>query len=450
MCRVRVIVDSRGRMEGEAGMCDVFVALGSATRNGVTLFAKNSDRPIDDCQVLHWSPARPAVRNRLIRGGYLEIPDDGPALATLGCRPYWCWGYETGVNEAGVAGGNTAIYTRPGRLDRGTPGLSGMELLRLGLERGASAEQAVDAIIESLERFGQWGSAVPGQSHDDGSYDNAYLLADAHEAWVLETAGRHWVARRISSGSAALSNEPTIRSDMDRASEGLADLAERESWKAPGEALDFALQCGDHEGYSRQVSHLRERRSCELLEAQHGEVDAAGAMEILRDHYEGSFLGGPRFNPFLPDFMTLCMHDSPAGFTWGNTATSMIIEVPASGLPIVRASYGPPCVSALLTIPFGAPLPAELTATGTAGNDVRPASDAPPDAFADGSLWWRQRRLTDAIAKSPGDRPAIVRERFDTLERRWAGDAGMAAPIAEQVADYREMIGALEQRFSIG
>lgn len=32
-------------------------------------------------------------------------------------------------------------------------------------------------------------------------------------------------------------------------------------------------------------------------------------MRILRDHYEGTFLGGPYFNAALPDFLTLCMHD---------------------------------------------------------------------------------------------------------------------------------------------
>ena len=434
-------------------MCDAFVALSDATRTGATLLAKNSDRPVDDCQVLHWSPARPALADRIIRGGYIDIPDAGSALATLGCRPYWCWGYETGVNEAGVAAGNTAIYTRPGRLDRVAPGLNGMELLRLGLERGESARATVDVITAALERFGQWGSAVPGQTHDDGSYDNAYLIADAREAWVLETAGRHWVARCVSAGTAVLSNEPTIRTDADLTSEGLGSLAEAEGWSRSGEALDFALHCGDHEGYSRQVSHLRARRSCELLEGMPGAIDVAMAKGILRDHYEGSFLGGPQFNPFLPDFMTLCMHASPAGFTWGNTATSMIIELPASGPPQIRVSYGPPCSGAFLTVPFGSTLPAELSAAGAAGLEVRPANMAPIDQFDAGSVWWRQRRLVDAIADEPGDRRAIAREHFDTLERRWIGsgpEAESVTALAEQVADYCEMLGLLEQRFGVG
>ena len=37
-------------------MCDLLVALPPATANGRTLFAKNSDRPPDEEQVLEWLP----------------------------------------------------------------------------------------------------------------------------------------------------------------------------------------------------------------------------------------------------------------------------------------------------------------------------------------------------------------------------------------------------------
>lgn len=74
-------------------------------------------------------------------------------------------------------------------------GVSGMAVLRIGLERGGGAAEALDAMVAVIEECGQWGSAVPGADHAAGSYDNSFLIADSAEAWVLETAGKQWVAK---------------------------------------------------------------------------------------------------------------------------------------------------------------------------------------------------------------------------------------------------------------
>ena len=212
----------------EGPMCDVLVALADATQHGTVVFGKNSDRPVDDCQVLHHAPPRKADAGRRIRCTYVEVADAEAALATFGCRPYWCWGYETGLNEAGLVGGNAALFTRPLResAESDTPlGLLGMDLLRLGLERSSTAVGAVEAIVGLLAAYGQWGSALPGASHRSGSYDNSFLLADRREAWVLETAGREWAAERVHSGVRSLSNEPTIRTAQTRSSADLEGYA---------------------------------------------------------------------------------------------------------------------------------------------------------------------------------------------------------------------------------
>lgn len=67
---------------------------------------------------------------------------------------------------------------------------------RLGLERGATAKEALDVIVSLLEEHGQGGNY-----YEDGSschsFHSAYLIVDKKEAWVLETVGKYWAAEKI-------------------------------------------------------------------------------------------------------------------------------------------------------------------------------------------------------------------------------------------------------------
>lgn len=445
-------------------MCDVLVALLDATGTGNVVFGKNSDRPAGECQPLHYSPGGRRNPGSKVRCSYLEVPDAVRALATFGCRPYWCWGYETGMNEAGVVGGNAAVFTRGLRLaaKEEKPGLTGMDLLRFGLERGETAEQAVGIIIKLLEQHGQWGSAVQGQDHATGAYDNSFLLADRKEAWVLETAGRRWVAERVTSSVRAITNQLSIRQQWAQASPDLAEFAWKNGWAGDaGGGLDWALVYADHEHYSRQVSHLRWMRSQDLLERHRGALDARAMMQILRDHYEDTFLQGPQFHSYLPDFMTLCMHDSPAGFTWGNTATSVVVELNPndSTPPPFWLAYQPPCTSVYAAYFLGAEIPAFVTNAGTAGMNVQPPRQAPKDEFSEGSLWWHCYRLLEEVRREPVARRRELREVFDPVEeknrarvaalltRQAADEKQRASLVAEEVAEMTAALETLERRW---
>ena len=69
------------------------------------------------------------------------------------------------MNEFGVAIGNEGIWTRvlardlaaAGRGEGPDLGPTGMDLLRLGLERGRTAREALDTITSLLETHGQFG-----------------------------------------------------------------------------------------------------------------------------------------------------------------------------------------------------------------------------------------------------------------------------------------------------
>ena len=130
-----------GRVIMEA-MCDCLCALGPATDRGHTLFAKNSDRPPGE-----------ATGGRMVRAAQRRAPAPNHAhrdrrrrrdtIGFVGSRPTWAWGVEHGVNEAGVAIGNEAIYTTLDPRVRAA-GLIGIDLVRLGLERATTAADAVD------------------------------------------------------------------------------------------------------------------------------------------------------------------------------------------------------------------------------------------------------------------------------------------------------------------
>ena len=111
------------------------------------------------------------------------------------------WGCENGANEHGGVIGNEA--------EENEKLLLGLDLVRLGLERGETSREALDAITALLEEFGQGGPCA--QEDPTFTYHNSFLIADYNESWILETAGRPWVAQRWTEGGRNISNGLTIR-----------------------------------------------------------------------------------------------------------------------------------------------------------------------------------------------------------------------------------------------
>lgn len=132
-------------------MCDT---IGITQSGSGAWFAKNSDRSPNEPQVLEFIPA---VRHeeKTLKATYIEIEQAAETCSLLLSRPVWLWGGEMGVNEYGVAIGNEAVFTKG---PYGPEALTGMDLLRLGLERSHTAAEAADVIISMLERYGQGGN----------------------------------------------------------------------------------------------------------------------------------------------------------------------------------------------------------------------------------------------------------------------------------------------------
>lgn len=418
--------------------CDNAVVLEDMTDGDRVLFGKNSDRPEWECQPVVLNDHAEHSSDEMLDLAYCEVPQVRETYKTVGTAPYWCWGYELGVNEHDVAIGNEGLFTaalRENLAEEAEPerGIIGMELVRLGLERARTAGEAVDVIGNLLEEYGQFGSAIADNTDEEGAYDNSYLVTDPDETWVLETAGRVWTARCVKAGSESISNELTTRDNWDRGSGDVeAHAIERGWWPDDADQFDFAEAYSDHET-PLQVSNIRYRRTQELLErlTQNGEFDDMDMRRILRDHYEDSFLGDPKFNAALPDFLTICMHSSPADFTWGNTVSSAVFELPtkADGITTLWWTPGPPCVGAYIPIyPISEDVPDVLSRGGTVGRSASPPPSTAKDEFSTDSYWWRFKRLLevakgDEHGRNFTENQRTVRRRFDALETEFRAEA---------------------------
>jgi dipeptidase len=255
------------------------------------------------------------------------------------------WGVEHGVNEAGVAIGNETIYTT---LDpRGfPPALTGMDLVRLGLERARSASDAVSVMTGLLERYGQGGSGHQGRDHP---YWSSFLIADATTAFVVETSGREWEAEEVGpAGVRAISNRTTIPS---------FDAAHRHP-KQPVATL---------------VDPRWEASNAVLAAAP---VTVAAVESHLRSHAGGD------------DGWTICMHVGARAAESGEhserpeaTTASVVASLRPDGRGPARFLLGSPCTSVYVPLfvgrPMGVPVRWDrLAALSALGPDaVRPALD---------------------------------------------------------------------------
>jgi len=209
--------------------CDTFVVMSDSTDNQEIIFGKNSDRPKGEVQEVVYLPAQSFKKGEKLKCTYIEIEQVEETLAVILSKPAWMWGAEMGANSCGVVIGNEAVWNRLSDPVKDLqPKLLGMDLLRLGLERGKSAKEALEVVVDLLLAYGQGGQCsniVP-----DFSYHNSFLIADGCEAWVLETADRLWVAEKVETGVRNISNCLSVTTKIDLCSDGLFDLAKNNGW----------------------------------------------------------------------------------------------------------------------------------------------------------------------------------------------------------------------------
>ena len=373
------------------------------------VFAKNSDRPPAEAQVLVAHAARSP--GRALDTQYLRIPDPG-ATAFVGSHPTWLWGAEHGVNEHGVAIGNEKIWTvdDPRLLP---PALLGMDLVRLGLERSRTADDAREVITDALEAHGQGGSGEPGR---DSPYFSSFLVVDARGGWVIETSARSWAARPVADG-AAISNRISLSSDWMIASADVAPGVDFDRFRSP--TVPTAL--ADH--------RLAATRACIARRTLGSDDNAiADIVATLRDHGSGPW-GAPgsataaSTRP-LPDAqaedfrgITVCMHARD----YQATTASMVVDLRTDTPPRAWACLGSPCAG--VYVPFFPP--------------------TVPAALGDPARWQRFARLRDRVESEP-DALAAVRTVLAPIESDLWAEADQQFATGEQprLASFAERASA--------
>jgi dipeptidase len=348
-------------------MCDTLYLPKDLAPGGRALFAKNSDRERNEAQVLEMHAARAPAEGGSAAATYIRVPEDRPTLPCLLSRPFWGFGAEMGVNARGVVIGNEALMSRPGLPSparRG--GLTGMDLLRLALERASSAREAVATITGLLEAHGQGGDCGHlSRFH----YHNGFLIADAEEAFVLETLGRDWAAERVA-GPRAISNAYSIVHPNYGQSAGLQALLDAATANTKG---GLARLVQDPVRAQSGCAGSRSARS--RLHLRGPSLGVGGMMAALRDH------GGETADMDAPPAKTVCMHAGARGRR-SQTVASMVCEIDAHGGVVWATAASAPCLCVFRPVFFDVGLAA-------LGPSLGPT---PSDRADDQSRWWRHER----------------------------------------------------------
>ena len=366
-------------------MCDTFVALPSSTLHKTTILAKSADCQVNEAHALVRFPRRKHLAGAAFKATHLMVPQVEETYEVILGKSFWTWGAEIGINEYGVAIGNEAVFTKLQKEEK-SEGLIVIDMLRLGLERGRTAREAVDAITSALEAIGQGGNCeLAGNSHFDGSH----LIADAHEAWILETAGRQWVAKKVSDSIGSISNVLSIGADWDVS-----------SFKEP---VDWATTCSDPSMAPLIGSWERKACSYNGLAAARGEISVKTAFDVLRQH-------GDDYHPARGDVhRNICIHAGAPQYRQWQAVGAMVAEMSSDGVIGWFTGTSGTCVSIFKPLFPGVELP-----------DIGPL---PTEQFNPETLWWKHELLHRRVMADFEQAVPEIRADFDTLEAEFLAAA---------------------------
>jgi len=377
-------------------MCDTFIGFPGATKDGSVIFAKNSDREANEAQSLEFYPAKQYDQNSTLKCTYITIPQAPQTNKILISRPFWMWGAEMGINEHGVVIGNEAVFTKMPYNSQ--PSLTGMDLLRLALERTATAGEAKNLIIDMLQKYNQGG--ICGYRDKSLSYHNSFILADKQQAWVLDTAGIFWAARKIDKYY-AISNGLTIEEDFDEIHPEAESYAREKGW-INGDRFSFAKAFSDWFYTTFSACKQRGSRANEILADNVNKISVSGAIEHLRDH------NSPDYHPASHLLgHTICAHaGNSITRNSSQTTSSMVVHLLSGEKTVWVTASSAPCISAFKPLWFD--------------NEIIPAlQETAGSCFSDSSYWWKNEKLHRLIIEDYSHRLPLISAERDSFEKKY-------------------------------
>ncbi len=226
---------------------------------------------------------------------YITIPQAPETARILLCRPFWMFGAEMGANEYGVMIGNEALFIRE---KPSLTGLTGMDLLRLALERSKSAREALDTIIVLLEK--DYDCVSPGlienavkrgwcKTKDDFNFQKCYT--NPFITWGAAARPRQTCSRNLLSQK-----------------KGLLTTA------------DFMTILRDHGGHddfhpSRHGGTICMHAADRLIRRSQSVGSMVANVNGKEQHYYVTGAGNPCLSPFFPVFSSGTF--TPAGYLEG-------------------------------------------------------------------------------------------------------------------------------------
>lgn len=368
-------------------MCDTLVALPSATRSQSVLFAKSADCEVNEANAIVRIPRKKHVKGEAVRITHLVIPQAEETYEIFLTKAFWTYGCEIGINENGLAMGEEAVFTTEMKEEK--DGIIGPDLMRLGLERAWTCQEAIEVMTALLEQYGQGGSAeLKGNSH----FDSSFLMSDTSEAYILETAGRRWAVRKIEE-IGSISNMLNIRTDWTRCSPP-AGGSSRLDWAKTYALPEYPPNLGSPDRQSITYNTLLTSR---------GDITAKTIFDLMRQHGDG-------YHPAEAEtHRNICIHAGPQENRWWQADGVMVSEVGSHGVMAWVTGTSGNCVSIFKPVFLGMELP-----------DVGPY---PNEHFDSRSLWWKHELLHRRAMADFDNLVPEIRKEFDVLEAEFLSEA---------------------------